>query len=153
MFDESMKIMSKSFDADSIRKLAQVLVDTGLSEIEYETNGERIYVARKITQNIVQNVAAPVEPVASAPHVVPASVSSENAVKSPMVGTAYLSPEPGANAFIKIGDHVKVGQTLLIVEAMKVMNQIKSTRAGCVKSILVQDAQPVEFDQPLVVID
>lgn len=153
--------MSSKFniDGDAVRKLAEILVDTDLSEIEYEDNGSRIYVSRKA------NVAPVATHVVSAPaatiaHPAPTAASSHTdwakhpgAVKSPMVGTAYLSPEPGAASFIKIGDTVSVGQTLLIVEAMKVMNQIKANQAGKVTQILVSDSSPVEYDEPLLVIE
>ena len=153
--------MSSKFniDGDAVRKLAEILVDTDLSEIEYEDNGSRIYVSRKA------NVAPVATHVVSAPaatiaHPAPAAAPSHTdwakhpgAVKSPMVGTAYLSPEPGAPSFVKVGDTVSVGQTLLIVEAMKVMNQIKANQAGKVTQILISDGSPVEYDEPLLVIE
>jgi len=145
--------MSKSFDPESIRKLAEILVDTGLSEIEYEKDGERIYVARQITQHVSVPSSLPFAPPPPPQETVAPTTLSKGTIRSPMVGTAYLSPEPGASSFIKVGDQVKTGQTLLIVEAMKVMNQIKATQAGIVKSILVHDAKPVEYDEPLVVIE
>lgn len=155
--------MSKKFqfDADAVRQLAQILSETGLSEIEYENEGCRIYVARQL-QPVQAHVSAPpsiaIAPSASQPS--PEKQTPKNdwnthpgAVRSPMVGTAYLCPEPGAPSFIKIGDSVAVGQTLLIVEAMKVMNQIKATKAGKVVHIAVADGKPVEYDEPLVVIE
>ena len=150
--------MSSKFniDGDAVRKLAEILVDTDLSEIEYEDNGSRIYVSRKANiAPVATHVMAP-SPVAA--HTPPAATTTDWAkhpgtVRSPMVGTAYLSPEPGAANFIKVGDSITIGQTLLIVEAMKVMNQIKATQAGKVTQILVSDARPVEYDEPLVVIE
>ncbi|MBY0462904.1 MAG: acetyl-CoA carboxylase biotin carboxyl carrier protein [Alphaproteobacteria bacterium] len=154
--------MSSKFniDGDAVRKLAEILVDTDLSEIEYEDNGSRIYVSRKANiAPVATHVMAP-SPAATGHTAVPAAAPSATdwakhpgTVRSPMVGTAYLSPEPGAPNFIKVGDSIIVGQTLLIVEAMKVMNQIKATQAGKVTQILVSDASPVEYDEPLLVIE
>jgi acetyl-CoA carboxylase biotin carboxyl carrier protein len=143
-----------SIDARLVRKLADILKDTGLSEIEVEHVGLKIRVARELTVAPTAYVAAPA-PVAApfaAPAPAPAAVRGD-AVKSPMVGTAYLSPQPGADAFIKVGDTVSAGQTLLIVEAMKTMNPIAAPKAGKIVEILVADAQPVEFGEPLVVIE
>jgi acetyl-CoA carboxylase biotin carboxyl carrier protein len=154
--------MSSKFniDGDAVRKLAEILVDTDLSEIEYEDNGSRIYVSRKaniapVSTHVMSPspVAAPVTQVAPTASVVTDWAKHPGAVRSPMVGTAYLSPEPGAPNFIKVGDNITVGQTLLIVEAMKVMNQIKATQAGKVTQILVSDASPIEYDEPLLVIE
>ncbi len=153
-----------NFNGDAVRKLAEILVETDLTEIEYEENGHRIYVARRPAT--VTHVAAPAHHVpAQAPAQTQAPTAEPKvatkadfnkhpgAVKSPMVGTTYLSPEPGSAAFINVGDRVAVGQTLLIVEAMKVMNPIKATISGTVTHILVSDATPVEYDQPLLVIE
>ncbi|MDG2532012.1 acetyl-CoA carboxylase biotin carboxyl carrier protein [Caulobacter endophyticus] len=155
-----------SIDARLVRKLADILKDTGLSEIEVEHVGLKIRVARELTVAPTAYFAAPA-PVA-APIAAPAPVAAPaaeaaaapapaavrgDAVKSPMVGTAYLSPQPGADAFIKVGDTVSAGQTLLIVEAMKTMNPIAAPKAGKIVEILVADAQPVEFGEPLVVIE
>jgi acetyl-CoA carboxylase biotin carboxyl carrier protein len=150
-------------DGDAVRKLAEILVETDLSEIEYEDNGSRIYVSRRPatfhTQVAPNHVVAPSPVMAAAPSVsqeTPASTNLANhpgVVKSPMVGTAYLAPEPNAPAFVKVGDTVAVGQTLLIVEAMKVMNQIKAQKSGRITQILVGDARPVEYDEPLMVIE
>jgi acetyl-CoA carboxylase biotin carboxyl carrier protein len=151
-----------NIDAKLVRELADMLADTGLTEIEVEDGDRKIRVSR----GAVAAAAAPVAyaaPVAAAPAAAapaaaaPAAaaepaVDTANAVKSPMVGTAYLSPEPGADPFVKVGDTVKTGQTLLIVEAMKVMNPIASTKDGVVKAVLIESGQPVEYDQPLVVI-
>ena len=141
--------MSK-FDIDEalIRKLAKLLKETGLTEIEFETDDARIRVNAGGTGPAV--VAAPVmaAPAAAAAAEGPAAGS----VSSPMVGTAYLSPEPNTAAFVKVGDRVAKGQTILIIEAMKVMNPIPAPHAGTVTQILVQDGQPVEFGEPLMVV-
>jgi acetyl-CoA carboxylase biotin carboxyl carrier protein len=150
-----------TIDTKLVRQLADVLAETGLTEIEVEEEGRRIRVARQAAPApAAQYVAAPAAHAAPATAPAPAAEApaastapdTANAIKSPMVGTCYLSPEPGADNFVKIGDKVKAGDTLLIVEAMKVMNPITATAAGTVKAILVDNAQPVEFDQPLVVI-
>lgn len=160
-------VEAPAIDARLVRKIADILKDTGLSEIEVEHAGLKIRVARELTAapvNYVQAAApayapAPVAaPAAAAPAPVaeaaPAPVAARgDAVKSPMVGTAYLSPQPGADAFVKVGDTVAAGQTLLIVEAMKTMNPISAPKAGKIVEILVADAQPVEFGEPLVVIE
>jgi len=155
-----------SIDARLVRKLADILKDTGLSEIEVEHAGLKIRVARELTVAPTTYVAAPAP--AAAPIAAPAPVAAPvaeaaaapapaavrgDAVKSPMVGTAYLSPQPGADAFIKVGDTVSAGQTLLIVEAMKTMNPIAAPKGGKVVEILISDAQPVEFGEPLVIIE
>src|SRR5688572_27332325 len=146
-------------DTKLIRQLADMLTDTGLTEIEVEDGDRKIRVARHaspVGQAAASYAPAPVAaapapaPVA-APAAEPAAVPA-NALRSPMVGTAYLSGEPGADPFIKVGDKVKAGQTLLIIEAMKVMNPIAATADGTVQQILIENAQPVEFDQPLVVV-
>ncbi|MCA0257430.1 MAG: acetyl-CoA carboxylase biotin carboxyl carrier protein [Proteobacteria bacterium] len=148
-------------DQELIRNLANILRDTDLSEIEVEQDELRIRVSRNVVvapaAPVYAPVAAPVAapaPVAAAP--VAAAVSAKdnkNAVTSPMVGTAYLAPAPGARDFIEVGAQVKEGQTLLIVEAMKTMNQIPAPRSGKVTAILVENAQPVEFGEPLVIIE
>ena len=129
-------------DIDLVRELAELLAETGLTEIEVEDNDRKVRVAR----GGYAPAAAP------APAVEPALPDTAGALKSPMVGTAYLAPEPGAPDFVKVGDSVKEGDTLVIVEAMKVMNPIAADKSGTVKAILIENAQPVEFDQPLVVI-
>jgi len=147
-------------DGDAIRQLAKILVDTKLTEIEYEDDGRRIRVSRGgniQTATVVapSHTVAVAEPV-SAPTVAPAAVVPNDhpgTVKSPMVGTAYMSAEPGAAAFVKVGDAVSVGQTLMIIEAMKVMNPIKSPSAGKVIKIFTQDASPVEYGEPLMIIE
>ncbi|ENZ83694.1 MULTISPECIES: acetyl-CoA carboxylase biotin carboxyl carrier protein [Caulobacter] len=159
-------VEAPAIDARLVRKIADILKDTGLSEIEVEHAGLKIRVARELTAapvNYVQAAApayapapvsapAPVAPAAEAAAPAPAAARGD-AVKSPMVGTAYLSPQPGADPFVKVGDSVSAGQTLLIVEAMKTMNPIQAPKAGKVVEILVADAQPVEFGEPLVVIE
>jgi acetyl-CoA carboxylase biotin carboxyl carrier protein len=143
-------------DSALIRELALLLDETNLTEIEIERSGLRVRVARNIS--IAATVPAPVQAVAAAPVVVAATAAADmskhpGAVTSPMVGTAYWAPEPGAKPFIEVGAKVSVGQTLLIIEAMKTMNQIPSPRAGTVTQILVEDGQPVEFGEPLVIIE
>lgn len=148
-------------DTGLVRQLAELLDETNLSEIEVEDGNRKIRVARTIGGVVAPAamaapaaVAAPA-PAAAAPAAAPApaAADSANAVKSPMVGTVYLSPDPDAKPFIAVGDTVSEGQTLLIIEAMKVMNPIAAPRGGRVSALLVQNSQPVEFDQPLVVID
>ena len=143
-------------DVELVRQLAQMLDETQLTEIEVEDGGRRIRIARKAAAAAapVHYAPAPAAPAAAAPvEAAPAPVPSANAVKSPMVGTAYLAPEPGAATFISVGKTVAAGDTLLIVEAMKVMNPILAPSAGTVKAVLVESGQPVEFDQPLVVVE
>ena len=141
-----------------IRALADVLTETGLTEIEIEKDEISLRVARGGTVVQAAAAAAPV-PAQSAPAADSASQSDPapaadhpGAVKSPMVGTAYMSPAPGADAFVKVGDSVREGQTLMIVEAMKTMNEIKAPRAGTVKEILAKDAEPVEFGEALMIL-
>lgn len=145
--------MSK-FDVDDalVRKLAKLLQETGLTEIEYENNGQRIRVNSSSTATSVVAAAPVAAAVAAAPVAVKSDVPAAGTLNSPMVGTAYLSPEPGATAFVKVGDRVSKGQTVLIIEAMKVMNPIQAPAAGTVSEIHVQDGQPVEFGEPLLVI-
>src|SRR5262245_60089178 len=149
----------KSDDSALIRELATLLDETSLTEIEIERAGLRLRVARNVS--IAAAMPAPVYAAAAAPAATataavaaPADLSKHpGAVTSPMVGTAYWAPEPGAKPFIEVGTKVSVGQTLLIIEAMKTMNQIPSPRAGTVTQILVEDGQPVEFGEPLVIIE
>ena len=144
-----------AIDKEIIRELAKLLDETGLSEIEIEQQGLRVRVMRG--GHTV--AAAPVVEAAPAAIAAPSAAADEDpavhpgAVKSPMVGTAYRAPSPEASAFIEIGQQVTQGQTLLIIEAMKTMNQIPAPRAGKVLDILVTDGQPVEFDEPLVIIE
>jgi acetyl-CoA carboxylase biotin carboxyl carrier protein len=141
-------------DTKLVRELAEMLNDTGLSEITVEDGERKIKVSRTMTAVAAAPVYAPA-PVASALPVAAAAAPavSANALKSPMVGTAYLSPEPDAPAFAAVGDKVSAGDTLLIIEAMKVMNPIIAANGGTVKAVLVESGQPVEFDQPLMVIE
>ena len=145
-------------DPELVRQLAVLLDDTNLTEIEIQDGERRIKVARNVTVNAAPAYAVPA-PAAAAPAAAPAAIAPEAAadhpgtVKSPMVGTVYLAAEPGAKQFASVGDKVSVGQTLLIVEAMKVMNSISATRAGTVKAVLVENGQPVEYDQPLIVVE
>lgn len=142
--------MSKDkIDSDSIRALAALLTETNLTDIEIEENGKRIRVSRKATQMFAS------APTHAAPSETPAPKRegpAAGAVTSPMVGTVYASPEPGAPPFVKVGDSVKEGDTLLIVEAMKTMNPILAPRGGMISEICVSDAQPIEFGQTLLVI-
>lgn len=148
-------------DSKLVRELAELLNETGLTEIEVEDNDRKIRVARGgvvASAAPAQMVAAPAPaaaPAAAAPAPTAEAAPSDDhgdAIKSPMVGTAYLAPEPEASNFVAVGDSVKEGDTLLIVEAMKVMNPITADKAGTIKAILIDNGQPVEFDQPLVVI-
>lgn len=145
--------MSK-FDIDEalIRKLAKLLKETGLTEIEFETDDARIRVNAGGSVPAVVAAPAAAPAAVAAPAAAPAEGPAAGTVSSPMVGTAYLSPEPNAAAFVKAGDRVAKGQTILIIEAMKVMNPIPAPHAGTVTEILVQDGQPVEFGEPLMVI-
>jgi len=147
-----------AIDHDLIRDLAKLLDETGLTEIEFERNGVSIRVARHA------NAAAPRVRPAEAPVNVPAALVTPavapidplqhpGLVASPMVGTAYLAPAPGARPFVEVGAQVKAGETLIIIEAMKTMNQIPAPRAGTVTQILVDDGQPVEYGEPLMIIE
>lgn len=155
-------------ESSAVKQLAKILNDTGLSEIEYEDQGCRIRVVKHpepsfsphfaaFPQSNVVGMPAPTVPVHAAPSPSVESVMSSpvlkgDTVRSPMVGTAYLASEPGAAPFVKVGDSVKPGDTLLIIEAMKVMNPIKAQKAGVVQEILITDASPVEFDEALIVL-
>lgn len=151
---------SMMVDTALVRELAELLNETGLTEIEVEDGNRRIRVSRGGTA--ISAAAAPVAlppapPFPAAPTAAEAAAEQTaanlaNAIKSPMVGTAYLSAEPSSAPFVRIGDRVKAGDTLLIVEAMKVMNPIVATSEGIVQDILIENAQPVEFDQPLIVL-
>jgi acetyl-CoA carboxylase biotin carboxyl carrier protein len=144
-----------SIDSDAIRELARILEETGLSEVELKEGDRSIRVVRNGVAHAV--VAAPVAtPVAAAPAAAPAAASDEShagAVNSPMVGTIYLASGPGEPPFVSVGMQVAAGATLFIVEAMKVMNPILAPRAGKVTRILVSDAQPVEFGEPLLILE
>ena len=143
-----------TIDSALIRELADLLKETELTEIEVEQPNLRIRVSRAapMASAAVAVPAAAAAPVALAPVEVDAH-HHPGAVKSPMVGTAYRGPEPSAKPFVEVGDRVAAGQTLLIVEAMKTMNQIPAPRAGTVTAILVEDGQPVEYGEPLVILE
>lgn len=145
---------SSAVDSDMIRELAQLLKETDLSEIEIENAGLKVRVARSLT------VSAPVYSAPAAPAAAAAAPAASvdpakapGAVLSPMVGTAYRSPEPGAKLFVDVGQEVRQGQTLLIIEAMKTMNAIPAPKGGRVKEIFIEDGQPVEFGQPLMIVE
>jgi acetyl-CoA carboxylase biotin carboxyl carrier protein len=154
--DDKTAAKFTSDDGALIRELALLLDETSLTEIEIERAGLRVRVARNIS--IAASVAPGAQPAAALPVAAAPAADADLAkhpgvVPSPMVGTAYWSSEPGAKPFIEVGSKVTVGQTLLIIEAMKTMNQIPSPRAGTVTQILVEDGQPVEFGEPLVIIE
>ena len=159
-----MSDKKNKFDQDLIRQLAVLLDETNLSEIELERDDFRVRVARQITIEAPVAARAAAAPAPAAPPppppapAAPAEATSDpaghpGAVPSPMVGTAYMAPEPGARNFIEVGDTVAAGDPLLIVEAMKTMNQIPAPRAGRVTAILVEDGQPVEYGEPLVILE
>lgn len=144
-------------DAAAIRELSSLLDETGLGEIEIEQGGQRIRVVRQgATAPVAPTLLSAVPPTSETPAGLPKSEGRgpvrEGAITSPMVGTVYVSPEPGRPPFVKVGDTVREGDTLLIVEAMKTMNPIMAPRSGTVKEICVQDAQPIEFGQALMVL-
>lgn len=164
------KKSAAGIDADFVRELASVLAETGLTEIEIERGDLRLRLARTAVSPVMAPAMhthvvssspmppalappAPAAPAPAAPAPAADAASHPGAVPSPMVGTAYLSPEPGAPLFIKIGDSVSEGQTLMVVEAMKTFNPIPAPRAGKIIAILVSDAQPVEYGEPLVIIE
>ncbi|MBR0973968.1 MULTISPECIES: acetyl-CoA carboxylase biotin carboxyl carrier protein [Bradyrhizobium] len=158
--DDKAAAKFSSEDSALVRELALLLDETSLTEIEIERAGVRLRVARNVSVAAtmpMQMAAAPAAlpaTAAAAPAAAAADLSKHpGAVTSPMVGTAYWAPEPGAKPFIEVGSKVSVGQTLLIIEAMKTMNQIPSPRAGTVTQILVEDGQPVEYGEPLVIIE
>lgn len=147
-------------DIELVRQLANVLDETQLSEVEVQDGERRVRVARTVTAAPMVQMATAPAPVAATPVAAPAEPAAapaapvaQNAVKSPMVGTVYLAAEPGAKPFVSPGQKVSAGDTLLIVEAMKVMNPILAPAAGTVTAVLVENGQPVEFDQPLVVVE
>lgn len=158
-----MSDKKQAIDPDLVRELAKIISDSGLSEIEVEHGELRLRIARTLTAAapVTHMVAAAPHPVAAPaappPAAAPApaadAATHPGAVPSPMVGTAYLAPEPGAPTFIKVGDTVTAGQTLMVVEAMKTFNPIPAPRPGKVTAILVTDAQPVEYGEPLVIIE
>jgi acetyl-CoA carboxylase biotin carboxyl carrier protein len=145
-------------DHDLIRELAQLLDETGLTEIEFERDGQRVRVARQAEAVAVApaRVAAPTDgpvPAAAAVAAPLDPAKHPGVVTSPMVGTAYVGAEPGARPFVEVGSRVEVGDTLLIVEAMKTMNQIPSPRSGTVIQVLIEDGQPVEYGEPLMIVE
>ena len=145
-------------EAKLIRSLASILEETGLSEIEIEKQGLRVRVARSVQVVAAAPMAAPAASPAAAPKGAAAPAKADlsshpGLVASPMVGTAYVAPSPGAAPFVKVGDMVSEGQTLLIIEAMKTMNQIPAPRAGRVTQIIINDGQPVEFGEPMMIIE
>jgi acetyl-CoA carboxylase biotin carboxyl carrier protein len=150
---------SQAIDPDLVRELAAIINESGLSEIEVEHGELRLRIARTLVAAApaaathVVHAAAPVAAAPAAPAPAADAAAHPGMVPSPMVGTAYLSPEPGAAAFIKVGDSVTAGQTMLVVEAMKTFNPIPAPRAGKITAILVSDAQPVEYGEPLVIIE
>ena len=154
--DDTTDAKFKSSDSALIRELALLLDETSLTEIEIERAGLRVRVARNIS--IAASMPANLQPAAAAAAAAATLDAADVAkhpgvVPSPMVGTAYWASEPGAKPFIEVGSKVSVGQTLLIIEAMKTMNQIPAPRAGTVTQILIEDGQPVEFGEPLVIIE
>jgi acetyl-CoA carboxylase biotin carboxyl carrier protein len=147
-------------DHDLIRELTKLLDETGLTEIEIEQDGQRVRVARSAIAAAPTSRAASASAPAAAPQAVAESIAAPldlskhpGVVTSPMVGTAYVAPEPGARPFVEVGSKVKAGDTLLIIEAMKTMNQIPAPRAGTVMQILFEDGQPVEFGESLMIIE
>jgi acetyl-CoA carboxylase biotin carboxyl carrier protein len=152
------KAVHMQVDAEAIRNLADFFKDTDLTEIEYEKDGCRIRVCRGHNGSSQMAPTYVSQPTVSAPVDTPSKVSMDpeshpGAVKSPMVGTAYMSPKPDSPKFVEVGTTVSAGQVLMIIEAMKVMNPLKSPRDGKITSILVEDGQPVEYDQPLFIIE
>ena len=140
-------------DAGAIRELAELLKETGLTEIEIEHNGARLRVSRQVGGTAVASQPAPAAPAPAAPAPAKPAGPNPNAVPSPMVGTVYFAPEPGAKPFISVGQTVKEGDTLFVVEAMKTMNPITAPRGGTIAEVCVNDAQPVEFGQTLCIIN
>jgi acetyl-CoA carboxylase biotin carboxyl carrier protein len=154
---KDMPKQKPAVDHELIRELARLLDETGLTEIEFERDGQRVRVARQ-TQVVAASSLPPTSMEAAVPSLAADSSAIDPAkhpgvVTSPMVGTAYVGPEPGARPFVEVGSHVRAGDTLLIVEAMKTMNQIPSPHAGTVIQILIEDGQPVEFGEPLMIIE
>ena len=160
-----MAIKSAEKDEDIVRKLAQILDETGLTEIEMESKGLKIRVAKQIQQT--QYVSMPNQHIVPQPQHNPVQIAEAqtsvvnlpkednliNALNSPMVGTVYVAPKPGTPPFVKIGDKVKEGDVLLIIEAMKVMNPIPAIKSGTITKIFVEDGSPVEFGQPLLILE
>lgn len=152
------KAPADPIDTRLVRKLADILTETGLSEIEVEHGGLKVRVVKTLTAAAVHYAAQAPTPAAApataaAPTVAPPAASRGDTVKSPMVGTVYLQPNPGSSAFVKIGDMVESGQTLFLIEAMKTMNPVPAPRAGKLVEVLIEDSQPVEFGEPLAIIE
>lgn len=157
-----MSTSKNKLDTGLIRELAAILREADLGELEVEYEGLRVKVTKPAPPSVVHAAAAPMQaaalpaPASAAPAAAaaaPAAATSDNAVKSPMVGTVYLSPDPNSKAYINIGDKVKKGDTLMLIEAMKTFNPVEADRAGTVKAIYVENAQPVEFGEALVLIE
>lgn len=157
-----MSTTKNKLDTGLVRELAAILREADLGEVEVEHEGLRIRVSKPAAPVVQAAVAAPAPVAAAAPVATPAAAdapaaaapaASDNAIKSPMVGTVYLSPEPGAKQFVAVGDKVKKGDTLLLVEAMKTFNPVEADKAGTVKEIYVSDAQPVEYGEALILIE
>ena len=153
--ERKSKVKEKlAIDPDIWRELARLLYETGLSEIEFEREGQRVRVARHAQPPAPPRPAAAVDAPLPASEPAPLDPAKHpGVVTSPMVGTAYVGPEPGAKPFVEVGSRVQTGDTLLIVEAMKTMNQMPSPRTGTVVQILIEDGQPVEFGEPLMIIE
>lgn len=152
--DANEKSKLASADEQLIRGLAQLLNETNLTEIEIEQDGRRVRIARNVTiAAAMPNVATAAPSASSAAPTAKDADTNPGTVKSPMVGTAYRSPEPGAPPFVEIGSTVKQGETIMIIEAMKTMNHIPAPRSGTVKSIFVENGQPVEYGEPLMIIE
>jgi len=156
--NNASEMSKEGVDQDLIRQLASLLKETDLSEIEIETGSLKLRVARQVGQVTVPVAAPAPAAAAAAPAAASAAPSSSGAahpgaLTSPMVGTAYLAAEPGAAPFVTVGSKVSVGQTVLIIEAMKTMNHIPATKAGTVVEILVEDGQPIEFGEPLIIVE
>ena len=157
-----MSTTKNKLDTGLVRELAAILREADLGEVEVEHEGLRIRVSKPAAPVVQAAVAAPAPVAAAAPVAAPAAAdapaaaapaASDNAIKSPMVGTVYLSPEPGAKQFVAVGDKVEKGDTLLLVEAMKTFNPVEADKAGTVKEIYVSDAQPVEYGEALILIE
>ncbi|MFL1873838.1 acetyl-CoA carboxylase biotin carboxyl carrier protein [Hansschlegelia beijingensis] len=140
-------------DQELVRELAELMIEKGLSEVEIERDDFRVRVARQTLATVAAPAPAPAVTAAASAAAPADPAKAQGAVLSPMVGTAYLAPEPGARPFVEIGATVRQGQTLMIVEAMKTMNAIPAPKAGVVREVLVTDGQPVEFGEPLLIVD
>ena len=148
-----MSTSKTKLDAGLVRELAAILREADLGEVEVEHEGLRIRVSKATSMTPPAPAIVQAAPVAAAPVAAAPAAAPSNATTSPMVGTVYLSPEPGAKAFVNVGDKVKKGDTLMLIEAMKTFNPVIAEAAGTVKEILVDDSQPVEFGEPLIVVE